>query len=631
MCGISGLWFVDGKDVKPNYLKQMNVAQAHRGPDDEDIYISGNIGLGHRRLSIIDLSKIARQPMSNENNKIWIVHNGEIFNYLELRNELINLGHVFKTQTDTEVIIHAYEQWGKECLGRFNGMWSFCIWDEDKRTLFISRDRFGIKPLYYFSDRSVFIFASEIKPLLATGLVPRQINKKFVYDYLIYGRFNDSKETFFDKILQIPPGHYMEIDIADKRTNLFRYWQLEINEAREGFADKYYEERLLELLEDSVRLRMRSDVPIGVFLSGGLDSTSVVCLMDRLKSGSAKTNSNLHAISNIYQAKDLDEQAYVSSVARKTKVIMHYAYPEGSKMLRDFDAILSAQEEPIGCARVYSQWEQFKIVKELGLKVILDGQGGDEILAGYQFFYGYYYAQLLRTMHVPALVKELIFFSKTKQGSLYGLLFDILKRTLPQPWLKRSRLFLPLDSNIARCVNMDFFNGVNSKTRLTDFNDNYSKNIFQNIIYRNLPLYLQPAFKMTDRTASYFSIECRSPFVDHRLVSFALELSDSKKIRYGLRKYILREVMKGILPEDVRTRTDKMQFPFEQDAWLRGHFVNYFRGVLNSESFQNRPFFKHKEIEKEFNIFLQRKKFSSTRIWRYMNLEIWMRKYIDRA
>ena len=629
MCGISGIYFINKKPVKQDILKRMNDSQRHRGPDDEGIYISKNIGLAHRRLSIIDISERARQPISNEDSTIWIVHNGEIYNYLELRSELISHGHTFKTHTDSEVILHAYEQWGKECLDRFNGMWSFCIWDERKKQHFVSRDRFGIKPLYYYSNASVFIFASEIKALLATGSVPREPSYPAIYDYLVHGQFGNTEQTFFEGIQQLAPAHYMEIDTISGKINLQCYWQLDIDKETTIIKDEDYRERFLELFKDSVRLRMRSDVPVGAFLSGGLDSSSIVCVMDKLRHASKDTSSNLHTITNIYESKAFDETKFVHSIVNKADIDVYYAYPKGSEMKKDLDSIMRAQEEPVGCARVYSQWEQYKKAKECGLKVVLDGQGGDEILGGYTFFYGYYYAQLLKKMRLFRFIKELSVFPKNGQGSMNALLVDIFKKALPQSL--RMLVWKTLISNekMRNGVDEGFASKFKKVSNFSKAPAVRNKNLFKDIIYKNIPLFLQQAFKITDRTASYFAIENRTPFMDYRLATFALQTPDQQKIRNGVRKHLLREAMKEILPEDVRTRRDKMQFPSEQDQWFRKNLSGYFNDILHSESFKKRPFFNHKEIENEYENFSLKEGHTSNRLWLYMNLEIWMRMYID--
>ncbi len=284
MCGICGIYNRNTeKKINESTLKKMAKTISHRGPDDEGFYIGENIGLGHRRLSIIDFSKAGHQPMQNEDENLWIVYNGEIYNFLELRKELEKFGHRFKSNTDTEVILHAFEEWGIDCQNKFNGMWAFAIWDEKKKQLFCSRDRFGIKPFYYYIGNNVFAFASEIKALLCCPFIKKEPNDKAIYDYLTIGASSHNAETFFKSIKQLEPGHYL---ILDKNgLKIEKYYQLPFNSEFGTFEEKKsqaFAQKFIELLEDSVRLRHRSDTQVGSCLSGGLDSSTIVCLADRL-------------------------------------------------------------------------------------------------------------------------------------------------------------------------------------------------------------------------------------------------------------------------------------------------------------------------------------------------------------
>ncbi|MBW2059864.1 MAG: asparagine synthase (glutamine-hydrolyzing), partial [Deltaproteobacteria bacterium] len=328
MCGIAGICEFGDGSVHVSCLKSMTAAIAHRGPDDEGYVLFGNgvtleldgmetdaagepffLGLGHRRLSIIDLSAAGHQPMPNEDGTIWITYNGEIYNFLEIREELRKRGHRFRSNTDSEVILHSYEQWGVDCLRRFNGMWAFALWDGKKRRLFCARDRFGIKPFYFCREGDRFLFASEIKAILAYPRVRRIPNDACIYPYLAYGHLDTTGETFFKGIEQLRGGHYLTVDLESRRIALSRYWDIKPETAASGKSDKTYADEFLELFTDAVRMRLRSDVTVGTCLSGGLDSSSIVCITSRLLG-----NNGLRTFSSCFEDERYDERPFIDEV-----------------------------------------------------------------------------------------------------------------------------------------------------------------------------------------------------------------------------------------------------------------------------------------------------------------------------
>ncbi len=413
MCGITGILRLDGRQIDKAIVASMTRAMAHRGPDDEGylfvdtrsgvhtaaggrdtpaaVLNSGyayaptmmadnladgayNLALGNRRLAVLDLSPAGHQPMCNEDGTIWIVHNGEIYNFVELRAELAALGHRFPSEGDTEVILHAYEQWGHECLNRLNGMWAFCIWDSRKGRLFCARDRFGVKPFYYYFEDGVFAFASEIKPLLALG-VPRKPNDALAYDFLRWGLPEHTQETFFEGIHKLAPSHYLSLDL-NGNLRVERYWELNVSSEIEGGPDdRACSDAFLESFTDAVRLRLRSDVPVGSCLSGGLDSSSVVCVASRLRdsNGDSSPSNSQMTFSSCFDDHRFDEREYIEEVVRKARAERHYVFPTPEGFLRELGELLWHQEEPFAGTSVFAQWLLMKEARSSGVTVMLDG------------------------------------------------------------------------------------------------------------------------------------------------------------------------------------------------------------------------------------------------------------------
>ena len=397
MCGITGIIYFKPKDCKKfvKTLKNMTDILNHRGPDDSGFFIansssrkfsnslnrvSGNfdVAFGHRRLSILDLSKKGKQPMSNRNKNLWIIFNGEIYNYLELREELKLKGYKFKTGTDTEVILAAYQEWGTNCFNRFNGMWAIALYDVKNKKVIFSRDRFGVKPFYYFMDKEKIIFGSEIKSILAYPNLNVKPNYKVIYDYLKTGLLDHTNETFFDGIKKLSGSSYAIVDF--KSMKISKYWQLKtrgiLGEPIKSFRD---------LFTDSINLRLRSDVPVGTCLSGGIDSSSVVCVFNNLLYKFKDKNSRRglqKTFSACFNNKDIDERKYIEECLSKTNAEKNYVFPDSKGLWKDLNDLIYVQEEPFGSTSIYSQYNVMRLANKK-VKVLLDGQGSDELLAGY--------------------------------------------------------------------------------------------------------------------------------------------------------------------------------------------------------------------------------------------------------
>jgi asparagine synthase (glutamine-hydrolysing) len=415
MCGITGFFSNDGLDgFRQAFLAANNIV-TYRGPDGEGIalispdqprirtftkerppedgdFASATLGLGHRRLAIIDLSSSGGQPMTNEDQSLWIIFNGEIYNYIELKRELRARGRSFRTDSDTEVILHAFATWGDDCVYRFNGMWAFAIADLRENRLFCSRDRMGVKPFHYYFDGRRFVFASEIKQLLCFPFVPRRINERAAYEFLAFAAVDYCEETFFERIFKLPQGHNLVLDMNEPSLSVRKYYQPRL-EIDTRITCRRAAATFRELLSDSVRLRLRSDVEVGSCLSGGLDSSSIVCLMHRELAAAGKGNVQ-RTFSSHFDEKEANELEYMEEVIRATGVRAHFICPTAGELMEDMDRLVWHQEEPFGSTSIFSQWSVYKLVHRHGVKVMLDGQGADEQLAGYVGLTSSYFQEL---------------------------------------------------------------------------------------------------------------------------------------------------------------------------------------------------------------------------------------------
>lgn len=653
MCGIAGYYSLNRERIDSGRFKSTLDTLIHRGPDDfgyaainsfsgETLFvedpeagggkvISPDLILGHRRLSIIDLSPAGRQPMTEETGSFWIVYNGEIYNYVEVREELRHLGHLFLTKTDTEVILRAYAQWGEACLSKFNGMFAFALWDVKKRTLFCARDRMGVKPFYYYADDNRFIFASEIKAILAMGVKP-EINAQIMYDYLSQGLSDHTEETFFHGIKQLKSGHY--ISLSQKRLNIQRWWDIADTELEEP-SDETYAEKFLEIFTDSIRLRLRSDVPIGTCLSGGLDSSSIVCIANNLMFhggySSEVVGERQRTFSSCFEDRKYDERIFIEEVIKKTNAGAHYTFMQGKGLFDLLPKVIWHQDEPFGSTGVIAQWHVMKIAAENGIKVLLDGQGSDEIMAGYHLYFGAFYVDILKRLNIPRFVVELLSYKKVHRRLDYPLLASIAKAALP-------------DLMVALLRRVPYVEKISGKSTIAnawldgDFNQRYRReypqrkkfrNALKNHLYSDLLYTRLPALlRYEDRNSMSFSLEARVPFLDYRLVEYVFSLPPSQKIRNGMTKVLLRNAMKGILPETVRTRSDKMGYETPESVWFRSILKDQITDMIESDSFRNIGYFNVAEVKKEFKRYCGGKRVISSSIWKWINIYYWEKLFI---
>jgi len=653
MCGIAGIYHFKEK-VKPEGIKKMTDALIHRGRDDEgflavdfesgqaypltgkDSKVQGmrvdefrrpvHLFLGHRRLSIIDLSPAGHQPMGNEDGSVWIVYNGEVYNYLKIRKELESLGHRFRSRTDTEVVLHSYEEWGKECLKRFNGMWAFAILDLRGKAIFCSRDRAGVKPFYYLYDGERFSFASEIKALLEIEGFSAEPNEQIIADYLSAGLRDHTQETFFKNIYQLRPGEYLLF--KDNQLSVHSYWDIDIEEVR-FTREGDYAEKFFDLFQDAIQLRLRSDVPIGTCLSGGLDSSSIVCVANKLMFDGRTIDRELvgekqKTFSSCFENPVYDERNFIEKVIGQTGAEKHYIFPQVENFFKDLSNLIWHQEEPFGSTSIYAQWNVMKLVKEKGVTVLLDGQGGDELLAGYMPSFYFLFGEFLRRGQIGKLLEELKSYRKAHLIPMKRFVGGMASALIPFLGNPRIRAAITQDFG---WVKKEFFKKYfRNIPRPKKFNNVLKDYLYHNFKSHSLPVLLQ----YEDRNSMAFSLEARLPFLDYRLVEYAFSLPSEKKILHGMTKVLLRDSMKGIVPEEIRNRMDKMGFATPEDIWFRTVLKERLEGILDSKEFAERNYFNVPKVKETFIEHCNGKRNISFVIWRWINLELWMRTFFDK-
>jgi len=632
MCGLAGIFNFRGRPIDPVVLESMSRCLAHRGPDDHGLILLDtapdearpdpakatgcNLGLASRRLAILDLSPAGRMPLANEDKSIHVVFNGEIYNYRELRTELKSLGHQFKTGTDTEVIVHAYEEWGLDCQNRFNGMWAFALYDHRKRRLFCSRDRMGVKPFYYYHNDQVFVFASEIKALLEHPGVPRRPSPRAMFNYLARSyRFVDSRPTtFFEDLRQIEPGGYLLITADGLTFN--DYWRLDPAHTTQYSSEAEYVDHYLDLLRNSVRLRLRSDVPLACQLSGGLDSSVVACLAAK------QLGPGLPVFSACYDEPPFDETEYIRPTAGRIRAEAHRIYPQPDALLEVLPRIIRLFDEPVCTVTFYAHWQVMSAVRQKGYRVILNGHGADELTAGYYDHFLHHFGDL-RTQGANGDLSREVEAWLTRHGRQRAEqmkeYFRIMDHGIPymEAYLKR---FAPYEN----CLTPEFLaQGLNDQSNPEPFGSRLSNRLYQELRFETLPAVL----KAEDRTTMAHAIESRLPFLDYRLVEYAFSIPNQLKIRNGLGKYIQRRALVGLIPEKVRARAEKVGFNAPSEKWFRGELRQplesawrsaclFERGVLSRPGFE-RIWAEHQSGTANHYQFL----------WQVLNLDLWLKAY----
>ncbi len=628
MCGINGIAFSSRskRQINESALRAMRDVIFHRGPDDGGIFVDESVGLGHRRLSIVDVTR-GHQPMFNEDGSLVITYNGEVYNHADYREELEAKGHVYQTHCDTETILHLYEEYGARCVEKLRGMFAFAIWNRRDKTLFIARDRLGVKPLYYvFDDDGNLFFASEIKALLEAKAVKPEINFNALPDQLAnHGTSFD--ETLFKNVKRLLPGHFLIWQ--DGRLKIEKYWDASFEPKHEERTDADYIEEWRELFRKSVEMRLMADVPLGMFLSGGIDSSAICAMMSEMVSEPIKT------FSVGFKETEANEFRFARKVADAFKTEHHEITITPEQYFAELPNLIWHEDEPIGFTASVPLYFVSKLAQK-HVKVVLTGEGSDEILGGYGRYrktlallkYGEKYEKF-----APRVLREIV---KSGVSNLPNSLNNKLKRT-----------FLTLDADIE---NLYFDNfavfpkrmqdemlSAETKAKIGERNPYFhlhnwlketdAQDVLDKLLYADTKTYLHELLMKQDQMSMAASIESRVPFLDHKLVEHTARMPERMKIRGRDTKWILREAMKGILPEEILTR-EKMGFPVPIGNWFRNEFRHLIDEYVLSERARSRGIFEP-EFVKKLAAEHQTGADHAQRLWFLLNFEMWQRRFID--
>jgi asparagine synthase (glutamine-hydrolysing) len=629
MCGIVGYLRLSDDGPPPDSAGESVDALRHRGPDDQGTWSDSRIFLGMRRLSIIDVAG-GHQPICNEDQSCVIVYNGELYNYLDLRPELAAKGHSFHTRTDTEVVLHAYEEWGVDCLRRFNGMFALAIWNQKERTLFLARDRVGEKPLYYYQDSERLVFASEIKALLANPTIPRQLNPRGLVNFMAFGHAV-APETIYQGIHKLLPGHYLTA--KDGQIRISQYWDVGQDSQPSNatsFSEDEYAEQILSLLDDSVRRRMIADVPLGAFLSGGVDSSAVVALMKRHATGPVKTFSLGFALGGAYN--ELDD-------ARR--VARHFGTEHSELRLEHVDLIETLRtlvyyyDEPFGDAASLPVYLLSRFARE-HVKVVLTGDGGDELFGGYRRY---------------AADSMALAYQRLPEVLTGGLIPRVVDRLSRLRRIKRSVQALPIEDPAARyaawllvftpemqaeLLKTDIQTAVGNYDLLWPYrrfypalNGNTASDHLNRLMYTDLKTLMVDGYlEKTDKATMACSLEARLPLLDHRLIQLAFQIPGKHKIKGWSTKRIFKHAVRQLIPQDVLRRR-KHGFAVPTDPWFRGKLKDFAFGILFDERTRQRGYFNMDFIERLWREHLEGRNVWDTHLWLLLNFELWHRLYLD--
>jgi asparagine synthase (glutamine-hydrolysing) len=631
MCGIAGILYPEGqRAVDVRLLNAMAASMVHRGPDDEGIFVAGTVGLVHRRLSIVDLAT-GHQPMSNEDGSIKIVFNGEIYNHAEHRPSLEARGHVFATHSDTEAVVHLYEEYGDRCVDHLRGMFAFAIWNQSTRELFIARDRLGVKPLYYVhADDGSLFFASEIKTLLAAGALRPELNLQALPDYLA-NRATSGDKTLFAAVRRLAPGHTLrwkdgEVDIAS-------YWDARPGDVAEDGSRSvaHYIDEWRELFRTSVRLRLMSDVPLGMFLSGGIDSSAIAAVMSQMVAEPIKT------FSVAFNDPEANELEYARLAAQAFRTDHHEVLIEPSDFAAALPHLIWHEDEPLGHPASVPLYFVSQLAQR-HVKVVLTGEGSDELLAGYNR-----YRTTLLNLSAGRLYQRLSTdgIRRLVQGAAASLASDSLGRKLRRTFLWRSPDIDALYFDNFAVFTRDMQRGLFSRDlqgqleRVNPYSGMHyyfdapsSGSLLQRLLYADLKTYLHELLMKQDQMSMAASIESRVPFLDHKLVEYSTALPDRLKLRGWTTKYVLREAMKDLLPESI-LRRGKMGFPVPLRRWFRGEFRPLLDEFVVGERTVARGLFQRNFLQRLVQEHDSGRADHTERLWALVNFEMWQRHFLD--
>lgn len=626
MCGIVGIVNRDGSPIDLPLLSRMAEKISHRGPDEEGHLLDGSIGFYHKRLSIIDLSS-GKQPMTS--GPASIVFDGTIYNYKELRESMQKLGHYFSTNSDTEVVLRMYLEYGPEFVKRLNGMFAFLIYDREQKIIVAARDHFGIKPLYYYADKDHLIFASEIKALLVHPAISAEPNYESIQDYLIF-QYVLGDETFFKGIRKLLPGHYKLIDLESFKIKTDKFWEPDFT-VDTYHMEEYFIIKLQELLEDAVNIQMRSDVPVGTYLSGGIDSSIVTILAAQRFSGRLKTFTGAFR-----EGPEFNEMTYAREVGSVCNAEMFEVYPTETEFIDLLPKLIYHMDEPVAGPGIFPQYIVSRLASK-EVKVVLGGEGGDEIFGGYARYVIAYLEQALKGAIYETNVEE------EHIVSLQSILPNLpsLKQYIPilQHFWKED-LFEPMDQRYFRIINRsdgdpsilsDEFKASFQLDRIFSkfqkiFNHPNTLSYYNKMVHFDLVANLPALLHVDDRVNMALSLESRGPMLDCRIVDLITSLPPRMKFKGAEMKYILKKAAKNILPEKILERKDKMGFPVPLHLWAQNHVKKFFKDILLSSNCRDRGIFNTSQVEK----LIENEEAYDRRLWGLLNLELWFRQFIDK-
>ena len=632
MCGIAGVvHFTEDTQIDAAVLRRMCAAMVHRGPDDGGIYSQGRVGLAVRRLSIIDLAT-GHQPISNEDGTLWIVFNGEIYNHLALREQLIARGHQYRTKSDTETIVHLYEEYGRKCVDHLRGMFAFAIWDVRRRCLFVARDRLGIKPLYYRLTPESFLFGSEIKVILAYPGVVTEFHREVLPEYLAFG-YLSGPDTFFSGIRKLMPGHTLELEEnGEIRTQ--QYWDLPLSDDRSHHPETYYTDAYRDLLEQAVGSHLMSDVPLGVFLSGGLDSSAVAALTTKVRRTPVETFSVGYA-EQLYS-----ELPHARQVAKHLKSIHHEVLVSSEEFFNALPKLIWHEDEPMVWPSSVALFFVARFARE-HVTVVLTGEGSDETLAGYTR-----YAFTLKNAAVDRVYRRL-----TPDSIRRAIRHSISDSRLISAPIRRklTHTFLARDGDCWASFYFDnFFSAFSQEDQAELLTDELARELDEGAAYRNvmkywhdssgdllrrllytdIKTYLVELLMKQDNMSMAASVESRVPFLDHALVEFAMSIPQQFQVSGLTGKRILKKAVADLLPQAVINRP-KLGFPTPWVEWLAGPRLDAIQNLLLAPRSIDRGLFKHEAVARLFQEHRAHHRDHSDRIWRLLSLELWFRVCLE--
>lgn len=627
MCGICGIVNLDKEYISEEAVKGMARAMVHRGPDDEGIYAAPGVCLGHRRLSIIDLSTAGHQPLANEDKTVWVILNGEIYNYKDLRDELVKKGHIFSSNSDTEVIVHLYEEYGQDCVKSLVGMFAFGIWDSKRETLLLARDRVGKKPLLYSYIDGNFCFSSELSALLKSNLIKKEINLEALDYYLTFG-YIPAPLTIYKNVFKLMPAHVLIF--RNREVRIEKYWQLDY-EKKISITEEEAEKEILELLLDAVRVRLYSDVPLGVFLSGGIDSSVVVGLMSRVY------NQRIKTFSIGFDESDYNELKYARNIANFFNTD-HNEFVVKPNALDVLPMLIERYGEPYADPSCIPTYYVSKMSKQY-VTVVLNGDGGDELFAGYERYQAMAYSKVFDRL--PNFLKRTVssLFVDTIPESIDGRKFVRKVRrffeTTSLPMYKRYiRLIGIFDEDLkSKIYSQHFKASADNFTTYRFFKNCLSSSNSLGLIDSLLKLdtltYLPDDLLVKVDIASMANaLEARSPFLDHRLMEFVVSLPSHFKLRGLTKKYILKKVAKKFIPNENIHRT-KQGFGVPISRWFRTDLKDYLCDNLLSSTFLKRGYFKPEEVKEMIDLHISRQKDYGFQLWALLMFELWNRKIME--